>query len=80
MNCKNRYETLYLTESSDANTIEDTGNISSTDGEFCFDKKKSMGKRNEYTPRKKYPEPVPKSKFASRQKHICKSQTRKFQQ
>ena len=38
------------------------GNTSSTDDEFCFDKKK-MRKRKECRPRKKYPEPVTKPKF-----------------
>ena len=40
ISCKNRYETLYLTDSDDANITEDTGNTSSTDDECCFDKKK----------------------------------------
>ena len=34
INYKNRYETLYLTDSGDANIIEDTGNTSRTDDEF----------------------------------------------
>ena len=40
ISCKNRYETLYLMDSDDANITEDTGNTSSTDDECCFDKKK----------------------------------------
>ena len=55
---KNRYETLYLKDSGDANITEDTGNTSSTDDECYFDKKKSMRKRKERTSRRKYPEPV----------------------
>ena len=51
INCKNRYETLNLTDSGDVNI-----STSSTDGEFCFDKKKRMRKRKECTPRKKQPE------------------------
>ena len=58
ISCKNRYETLYLTDSDDANITEDTGNTSSTDDECCFDKKKIMKKRKERASRRKYPEPV----------------------
>ena len=52
INCENRYETLYLTDSGDANITEDTGNTSSTYGEFCFDKKK-MRKERTYAKREK---------------------------
>ena len=45
ISCKNRYETLYLTDSGDANIAEDTGNTSSTDDECCFDKKKRIRKK-----------------------------------
>ena len=38
--CENRYETLYLTDSDDANVTEDTGNTSSIDDECCFDQRK----------------------------------------
>ena len=48
--CENRYETLYLTDSGDANITEGTGNTSNADDEFCFDKKKRMRKRKERTP------------------------------
>ena len=58
ISCKNRYETLYLTDSDDANITEDTGNTSSTDDECCFDKKKRMKKRKERGSRRKYREPV----------------------
>ena len=51
INCENRHETLYLTNSGYANITEDTG------------KKKRMRKRKERTPRKKYPEPATKPKF-----------------
>ena len=52
ISCKNRYETLYLTNSQDANITEDTGNRSSTNDEFCFDKKK-RNEREERTYAKK---------------------------
>ena len=42
ISCKNRYGTLHLTDSVDANITEDTGNTSSTDDKGCFDKKKRM--------------------------------------
>ena len=58
ISCKNRYETLYLTYSDDANIPEDTGNKSNIDDDCCFDKKKRMRKRKKLTPRNKYPEPV----------------------
>ena len=58
ISCKNRYETLYLTDSYDANITEDTGNISSIDDDCYFDKKKRMRNKKELTPRNKYPEPV----------------------
>ena len=58
ISCKNRYETLYLTDSDDANITEDTGNKSSIDDDCCLDKKKRMRKRKKLTPRNKYPEPV----------------------
>ena len=58
ISCKNRYETLHLTDSGDANITEDTGNTSSTDDKGCFDKKKRMRKKKERTTRRKYPEPV----------------------
>ena len=45
ISCKNRYETLYLTDSGDANITEDTDNTSSTDDECCFDKKKRIRKK-----------------------------------
>ena len=45
-NCENGYETLYLTDSGDVNI-----NTSSTDDEFCFDKKKRMRKRKQCTPK-----------------------------
>ena len=54
INCENRYETLYLTDSSHPNIIENTGNTSSINDDFCFDKKKRMRKRKELTPRKKH--------------------------
>ena len=57
ISCKNRYETLHLTDSGDANITEDTGNTSSTDDKGCFDKKKRMRKKKERTTRRKYPEP-----------------------
>ena len=55
---KNRYETLYLTDSDDSNITGETGNKSSIDDDCCFDKKKRMRKRKKLTPRNKYPEPV----------------------
>ena len=58
ISCKNRYETLYLTYSDDANIPEDTGNKSNIDDDCCFDKKKRMRKRKKLTPRNKDPEPV----------------------
>ena len=45
ISCKNRYETLYLTGSGDANITKDTGNTSSTDDDCWFDKMKRMTKR-----------------------------------
>ena len=56
LGCKNRYETLYLTDSDDANITEDTGNKSIIDNDCCFDKKKRTRKRKERTPRNKYHE------------------------
>ena len=53
ISCKNRYETLYLTDSDDANITEDTGNKSSIDDDCYFDKKKRMRKRKKLTPRNK---------------------------
>ena len=47
-------KTLYLTDRSHPNIIENTGNTSSTNDEFCFDKKKRMRKRKEPTRRKKH--------------------------
>ena len=47
-------KTLYLTDRSHPNIIENTGNTSSTNDEFCFDKKKRMRKRKELTRRKKH--------------------------
>ena len=58
ISCKNRYETLYLANSDDANITEDTGNKGSIDDDCCFDKKKRMRKRKKLTPRNKYTEPV----------------------
>ena len=58
ISCKNRYETLYLTDSDDANITEDTGNTNSTDDECCFDKKKKMRNCKERASRSKYPELV----------------------
>ena len=69
INCKNRYETLYLTDSGDANVTEDTGIASSTDDKFCFDKKKRLRKRKELTPRKEYPAPASNSKFDKNASH-----------
>ena len=63
INCENCYETLYLTDSGDANITEDTRSTSSTDDKFCFDKKKRLRKRKELTPRKEYPAPASNSKF-----------------
>ena len=45
INCENRYATLYLMDSGDANITEDTDNTSSTDDNFCFDNKKRTRKR-----------------------------------
>ena len=45
INCENRYATLYLMDSGDANITEDTDNTNSTDDNFCFDNKKRMRKR-----------------------------------
>ena len=56
ISCKNRYETLYLTDSDNANITEDTGNKSSIDDDCRLDKKKRMRKRKKLTPRNKYPE------------------------
>ena len=71
---------MYLTDSSYANITEDTGNTSSTDDEFCFDKKKRMRKRKERTPREKYPEiaiqpKFDKNIFASHKHTNCNSST-----
>ena len=49
INCKNSYETLYLTDSGDTNITEDTGSTSCTDDKFCVDKKKKMRKRKKRT-------------------------------
>ena len=40
ISCKNRYETLHLTDSGDANITEDTGNTSSTDDKVVLIKRK----------------------------------------
>ena len=78
--CKNRYETLYLTDSGDANITEDIGNTSSTDDECCFDKKKRIRKRKERTSRRKYPEPVTCHKHPNSNSNAIGNNENLFQQ
>ena len=80
ISCKNRYETLYLTDSDDANITEDTGNTSSTDDECCFDKKKIMKKRKERASRRKYPEPVTYHKLPNSNCNAISNKENLFQQ
>ena len=78
--CKNRYETLYLTDSDDAYITEDTGNTSSTDDECCFDKKKIMKKRKERASRRKYPEPATYHKLPNSNCNAIGNKENLFQQ
>ena len=80
ISCKDRYETLYLTDSDDANITEDTVNTSSTDDKCCFDKKERMRKRKERTSRKKYHEPATYQKHPNSNSTAIDNNQNLFQQ
>ena len=80
ISCKNRCETLYLTDSDNANITEDTGNKSSINDDCCLDKKKRMRKRKNITTINRYPEPVTYHKHPISISHTVGNNENLFQQ